>query len=127
IRDGLTAAAGDSPETAEEVRAFLDGMGLGEERARIESVDVVANLWCVLPGAAEEDAAESLRQALVLHRRARALHRELKSAEMALAQDATEQNLDRLREIQSELAAIEGREAAVEGFGLMSGRQVRAL
>jgi DNA primase len=62
-----------------------------------------------------------------LHRRARALHKELKSAETALGQNATEQNLDRLREIQAELAALEGREAALEGFGLMSGRQTRAL
>ena len=127
LRDALTHLAMDAHERPEGVRADLEAIGLSAELQRLEAVDVVSSLWCVLPGAAEEDAGESLRQALALHRRARALHRELKSAETELGRDATEQNLDRLREIQSELAALEGREAAVEGFGLMSGRQTRAL
>ncbi|MBX9759125.1 MAG: DNA primase [Beijerinckiaceae bacterium] len=127
LRDALTHLAMDAHERHEGVRADLEAIGLSAELARLEAVDVVSSLWCVLPGAAEEDAGESLRQALALHRRARALHRELKSAETELGRDATDQNLDRLREIQSELAALEGREAAVEGFGLMSGRQTRVL
>ena len=127
LRDALTHLAMDAHERPESLRADLEAIGLSAELQRLEAVDVVASLWCVLPGAAEEDAGESLRQALALHRRARALHRELKSAETELGRDATEQNLDRLREIQSELAALEGREAAVEGFGLMSGRHTRVL
>lgn len=127
LRDALTHLAMEAHERPQDVRAALHAIGLAAELQRVDAVDVVASLWCVLPEAAEEDAAESLRQALALHRRARALHRELKSAETELARDATEQNLDRLREIQSELAALEGREAAVEGFGLMSGRQPRIL
>jgi DNA primase len=127
LRDALTRLAMEPHERPEEVRAAIEGAGLGPELQRIEAVDVISSLWCVQPGAADEDAAESLRQALGLHRRARALHRELKLAETELGRDATEQNLDRLREIQSELAALEGREAAVEGFGLMSGRATRAL
>jgi DNA primase len=127
LRDALTALAGEGAERAQDARERLTELGFSPELARIESVEVVARLWCVRADAAEEDAAESLRQALALHRRARALHRELKSAELALGQEATDQNFDRLREIQSELAALEGREAAVEGFGLMSGRQTRAL
>lgn len=127
LRDALTHLAMEAHERPEDVRAALQAIGLTAELQRVDAVEVVASLWCVRPGAAQEDAAESLGQALVLHRRARALHRELKSAETELARDATEQTLDRLREIQSELAALEGREAAVEGFGLMSGRQSRVL
>jgi DNA primase len=127
LRDALTQLAMEAHERAEDMRSALRAIGLTAELQRVEAVEVVANLWCVRPGAAEEDAAESLKQALALHRRARALHRELKLAETELARDATEQNLDRMREIQSELAALEGREAAVEGFGLMSGRQARVL
>ncbi|MFN3891373.1 MAG: DNA primase [Beijerinckiaceae bacterium] len=127
LRDALTHLAMEAHERADDMRAALAAVGLSAELQRVETVDVVASLWCVRPDAAEEDAAESLKQALALHRRARALHRELKSAETELARDATDQNLDRLREIQSELAALEGREAAVEGFGLMSGRQTRVL
>ncbi|NDA47704.1 MAG: DNA primase, partial [Alphaproteobacteria bacterium] len=77
--------------------------------------------------AAEIDAEGALRQALALHRRARALHKELKSVEMALAEDPSEDNLARLREIQAELTTLDGREATLEGFGIMSGRQDRAL
>ena len=127
LRNALTALAAEAIDNPEQLRAELDVIGLGPERGRFESMSMVANLWCVTAAAAEEDAEQSLRQALALHRRARALHKELKSAETALGQDATEQNLDRLREIQAELAALEGREAALEGFGLMSGRQTRAL
>ena len=127
LRDALTHLSMEAHGKAEALREALDAAGLSGELQRLEAVDVVASLWCVRPDAAEEDAGESLRQALALHRRARALHRELKSAETELARDATDQNLDRLREIQSELSALEGREAAVEGFGLMSGRQTRVL
>jgi DNA primase len=127
LRNALTALAGEPFEDAGQMAAGLEVMGLGPELARLRAMDAVASLWCVAPEAAEEDAEQALRQALALHRRARALHKELKSAETALGQDATEQNLDRLREIQSELATLEGREAALEGFGLMSGRQTRAL
>jgi DNA primase len=127
LRNALAALAAEPFEDAAQMAEGLQAMGLGPELERLRSMEAVASLWCVAPEAAEEDAEQSLRQALALHRRARALHKELKSAETALGQDATEQNLDRLREIQSELANLEGREAALEGFGLMSGRQTRAL
>ncbi len=127
LRNALTALAAEPFEDAAQMRGGLAAMGLGPELERLSDMEAVASLWCVAPDAAEEDAEQALRQALALHRRARALHKELKSAETALGQDATEQNLDRLREIQSELANLEGREAALEGFGLMSGRQTRAL
>ena len=127
LRNALAALAAEPFEDAAQMAEGLQAMGLGPELERLRGMEAVASLWCVAPDAAEEDAEQSLRQALALHRRARALHKELKSAETALGQDATEQNLDRLREIQSELANLEGREAALEGFGLMSGRQTRAL
>jgi DNA primase len=127
LRDALTQLAMEAHTRAEDMRDSLQAIGLTAELQRLEAVEVVANLWCVQPAAAQEDAGESLKQALALHRRARALHRELKLAETELGRDATDPNLDRLREIQSELAALEGREAAVEGFGLMSGRQTRVL
>jgi DNA primase len=81
----------------------------------------------VRPEGAEEDAETSLKQCLALHRRARALNKELKLAEFALGQEVNEENFARLREIKLELAALDGREAALEGFGLMSGRQPRNL
>jgi len=127
LRDALTTLAAERYDSDLDLRAALDDMGMTADRQKVEAMVAVAALWVVKPEAAEEDAEAALKQALALHRRAIALHRELKSAEIALAEDANEQNLARLREIQMELGAIDGREAAVEGFGFMSGRQGRAL
>ena len=127
LRDALATLAVDRYDSDIELRAALDDLGLANERLKVEAMVAVASLWVVKPDAAEEDAEAALRQALALHRRAIALNRELKSAEIALAEDINEPNLARLREIQMELGAIDGREAAVEGFGFMSGRQSRSL
>ncbi|MGH6834454.1 MAG: hypothetical protein ACREC9_02680 [Methylocella sp.] len=43
-------------------------------------------------------------------------------AELALGNDSGEANLDRLKDIQAQLSAPGGIEAAVEGFGAQSGR-----
>jgi DNA primase len=127
LRDGLTALAAEGYESVAELKSALDAAGLAEVRRRVEAVEVIAKLWCVKSEAAEIDAEGALRQALALHRRARALHKELKSVELALAEDPSEDNLARLREIQAELTTLDGREATLEGFGIMSGRQDRAL
>ena len=81
-----------------------------------------ASHWYAKAGAAEADAEEVLKQALSLHRRARTLHRELQLAELALGKDSSEANLGRLKDIQAQLSALGGIEAAVEGFGAQSGR-----
>jgi DNA primase len=81
-----------------------------------------ASHWHTKAGAADADADEVLKQALSLHRRARTLHRELQLAELALGKDSSEANLGRLKDIQTQLSALGGIEAAVEGFGAQSGR-----
>ena len=79
------------------------------------------------PEADSSDAEHALRQTLALHRKARALNRELKLAEKALAIDAdpeiNEQNFGRLRDIKENLADLANAEAAIEGFGELSGRK----
>jgi DNA primase len=127
LRDALTDLAAEHFDAHDDLKRAVDSAGFADIRRKIESVEAIATLWCVLPEAAEIDAEGALRQALALHRRARTLHRELKSAENALAEDPSEESLSRLREIQSELAALDGREAAVEGFGILSGRPVRGM
>ncbi len=109
------------------IRAALGAAGQGELLGRVERAAGQSTAWCVRPDAEERDAEEVLKQALALHRRARALHKELRSAEMALGADATDENLNRLREIQAELSGVEGREAMIEGFGLSVGRQSTGL
>jgi DNA primase len=106
-----------------QVRHMLEGAGFGELLGRIERMVGPSMGWCVGPQAQERDAEEVLKQALALHRRARALHKDLKSAELALGTEATDANFNRLREIQAELSCIDGREATIEGFGSAAGRQ----
>ena len=122
LRDGLAGLAADGIEDYLAVGHALDEAGLADVRRRIEAVDVVASLWCVKPEAAERDAEGALRQALALHRRSRALHKDLKSAEKELADDPSDDNIARMRDIQAEIATLDGREAALEGFGILSGR-----
>ena len=109
------------------VRAAVANAGLADLMGRVERAAGQSTAWCVRPDAEERDAEEVLKQALALHRRARALHKELRSAELALGSDTTDENLNRLREIQAELSGIDGREAMVEGFGLSVGRQSTGL
>jgi DNA primase len=122
LRDAILARLSVDPEPDRfDLRAAVDRAGHETARRRVEAMELIASQKCIRPDAAESDAEEVLRQALALHHRARALHKDLKSAEFALAQDASDEALARLRDIQGELASIEGREAVVEGFGMSSG------
>jgi DNA primase len=105
--------------------AFRSGLISGGFEAFLRRLDASAHaaLWIVAPETADTDAEEALKQALALHRKTRALHSELHSAEMALAAEASEVNLARLLDIRAQLSALTGTEAMIEGFGAASGRQ----
>ena len=64
---------------------------------------------------------------MTLHRKSRTLNKELKDAERALAEEPSDENLNWLRDVQGRLSALEGTEATIEGFGALSGRQVRGF
>jgi DNA primase len=51
----------------------------------------------------------------------------LKEAERALGDEPSERNFAWLRDVQGRLAAIEGTEATIDGFGALSGRPVRGF
>jgi DNA primase len=122
LRDSILSRLSVDPEPDRfDLRAAVDRAGHESARRRVEAMELIASQKCIRPEASESDAEEVLRQALALHHRSRALHKDLKSAELALAQDASDETLARLRDIQGELASIEGREAVVEGFGISSG------
>ena len=57
-----------------------------------------------------------------LHRQYHSLLRELKDAELALGEDASEANMAWLRDIKARLSEMDGTEAMIEGFGELSGR-----
>jgi len=71
-----------------------------------------------MASASVRDSEQGWLQALTLHRRQRTLHKDLKDAEAALALDPNEANLARLRDIHGQMAAVEGTEALIDGFGV---------
>jgi DNA primase len=126
LRDFLIRHGGDTAD-AGELAAALDAAGHEPVRRRLLRLTALSSLWSVRPDASDTDAEATLKQALVLHRRSGALHTEWQKAEAALAQEASEHNLARLRDIQAQLSALEGTEAVIEGFGEASGRHRRDL
>lgn len=107
--------------------ALLDHVkskGFSELVDKIWSTAALASQTILKPEAAQNDVESMLRQAMILHQRARTLHRELKTAEMALGEQMTEQNMLRLKEIQAELCKLDGREAVVDGVGTQSGYHI---
>ncbi len=106
----------------------LAAAGLAEERARIlEAARRMPNAWSVAEGALPVDVETVLRQSMALQRKSGALHRELKSAASALESEPSERNLARLLDIKASLADLGDAEAAVEGFGSASGRELPPL
>ena len=130
LRDGLLGAAAALGEMSNPRQFVLDGLeaaGLAPVLSRIRANQAISSLWCLTPATAERDAETVLHQALALHRRNRALNREMRDAEIALGNDPTGETLARLQEIRSELSATDGIEASIEEFGVMSGRLPTSL
>jgi DNA primase len=117
------AAAAD----AEAVKAELAQRGLTEVLARIAAAITTQSVWGARPEAAAEDVLVTWGQLVALHRQWNSLVKELKDAEQALGQDASETNYLRLRDVQARLARMDGTEALIEGFGASSGRGIRSL
>ena len=83
--------------------------------------------WPARKGAAPDDLRQWWTHVVTLHSKARTLNKELKDAERALGDDPSESNFAWLRDVQGRLSSIDGTEASIEGFGVMSGRPMRSL
>ncbi len=122
LRDILLDRASSGPIDGEEIRLAAAGAGFATIVQRLDALAAHSTHFYLKSSSAEADAEEVLRQALTLHRRARTLHKDMNSAEAALAQDPSDANLARLKDIQEQLLALGGTEATIEGFGASSGR-----
>lgn len=94
---------------------------------RVFASVTTASVWGVRPDAAPDDVLVTWQQLVALHRQWHSLTRELREAELALGQEATEANYLRLRDVKDRLARMDGTEALIEGFGASSGRGARTL
>ena len=109
------------------MRDAIKARDLGALLARVEGSITHTSDWPARSGAAEEDVSRWWTHVVSLHRKSRTLNRELKDAEAALGTEPSEENLAWLRDVQGRLAALDGAEALIEGFGIPSGRAVRTF
>jgi len=124
LRDALVDI-GAQPSAATEdfdTRATLAAAGLAPFVAKLEGMAAHASLWSIAKAAATSDAAVSLRQVLSLHHKVSTLNKELRAVERRLAENPCEEDAERLAGIRTQLSALDGTEAALEGFGVGSGR-----
>ncbi len=104
-------AALDDFTTAEHLRQSLHRAGMERALMRIELAVRPGDRRCLDPDFPSIDIDSALKQAMILHRRAITLHRELMDAERALAENDSESNLAVIRDLQLQLSALDGMEA----------------
>jgi DNA primase len=126
-RGVLETASGEVPIDAEKLQRDLVEKGLESLILRVRAAITHTSDWPARPGAGETDVSHWWTHIVTLHRKARTLNKELKDAERALGDDPSEANLAWIRDVQNRLAALEGTEALIEGFGASSGRPVRGV
>jgi DNA primase len=134
LRAGIISAfANDhhhSPEPSEQsekMRADLAAGGFSQSLQRVELAITTSAVWGAQAHAAREDVLSTWHQLVSLHRQWHSLLRELKDAELALGEEASEANLAWLRDVKARLAEVDGTEALIEGFGESSGRFQRSV
>ncbi|MZR32409.1 DNA primase [Sneathiella litorea] len=79
--------------------------------------------WFADPAAAYEDALNAWLHIVARHK-LEALQKEVKAAERQLGENATAENLDRLKMAKKALEDASGNEANLDGFGQASGRNI---
>ncbi len=134
LRAGIIAAfandhhhSAEPAEQSEKMRADLGAGGFSQSLQRVELAITTAAVWGAKPDAARDDVLSTWHQLVSLHRQWHSLLRELKDAELALGDEASEANLAWLRDVKARLAEVDGTEALIEGFGEQSGRFQRSV
>ncbi len=107
---------------AGEIKTALVEAGFGEDIARMERFLARQGIWQSGVETELADAKTGLNHALALHYKSVDLNKELKAAELALGHEPSEESFERLRDIQNQITSVDGTEALIEGFGLLSGR-----
>jgi len=104
------------------VKAGLADAGFGDQLLAMERFLTRQGIWQSGAQTEQVDAETGLNHALALHYKSVELNKELKAAELALGHEPSEESFERLRDIQNQITSVDGTEALIEGFGLLSGR-----
>jgi DNA primase len=123
----LDATASHEPLASDTLASAIAASGLSPVLARMEAAVTHRTDWPARAGAAVDDVARWWIHVVTLHRKSRTLHRELREAERALGSEPSEENFARMRDVQEQLAGLDGMEAEIEGFGASSGRLRRSV
>ena len=134
LRAGIIAAfanehhhSPDPSEQAEKMRADLEKGGFSTILQRVDRAITTGAVWAAREGAARDDVLATWHQLVALHRQWHSLLRELKDAELALGEEASEYNMAWLRDVKARMSEVDGTEALIEGFGELSGRFQRSV
>lgn len=109
--------AQDEQLSSEQVRQHLLQAGLEASLTRIEAAVRPGDRRCLDDDFPAVDIDSAIKQAMILHRRAITLHRELVDAERALAENGSESDLAVIRDLQLQLSALDGMEADRDRLG----------
>lgn len=116
-REILDIAAHGNVSESDALNAQLREKGFGQ---LLDQLAEMARRGRHAFAAAEASARDTLtgwRHTAALHRKSSTLHKELRAAERALAEEGSEASLARLKDIQTQIEGLDGREALIEGFG----------
>jgi DNA primase len=109
------AEAGEVPLEAEAMAGELERRGLGKALRAVEQALRPGDRLMLVKGEDKKiDLDTLLKQAFILHRRALTLNTELRAAERAFAEEASEANFTLLVDLKEQLSALEGTEAEIE-------------
>ena len=126
LRQALVDCVAHGLRESVAVEAELMLQGFERLLGHIAALSGPTHFW-VRRDAAFPDVRDGFVHAVALHHKNRTLHKELRLAQAAMDQDFTEENWARLTDIKAQIAAMEGTEATIEGFGASSGRTSRAV
>jgi DNA primase len=127
LRGALLDAAAHDGTDADTFAAAIAAGDLKAVVARVQATLTHTSDWPVQADAARADVDRWWAHVVTLHHKSRTLHRELRDAERALGSEPTEENLAWLKDVQERLAALDGTEAEIDGFGASSGRLARTV
>ncbi len=110
----LDIAAQDDLRDGQSIRAELGERSFGDFLEELKSIVEDTGSGFAQSDATDSAARAGLKQAIFLHNKTLTLHKELLEAERALAEEDSEESLDRLRDIQAQLQNVESVEALSE-------------
>lgn len=124
LLDFIATDSADLGDQEVEKRLYnhLVGLGLEEVLKSLESRLLAKGIWQMGKNAAKQDIETTFAHALALHYKSRELNKELKQAELALGKAPSEESFERLKEIQNQVVTVDGTQALIQGFGVLSGR-----